>query len=149
MDVYYKYVLDALRAQSTQYAQQLVLYRPHVRLQQRGESRPIYQFDKASGQPGGALGGDNFFADLCTDDDPRWRDLDIEYDYIADTWILGHESDPDFLLYMLKYSRGGRVDHLVEDAEAPKLREIYAHYALDSLVAVIDGVSRGRWCVLW
>jgi hypothetical protein len=157
MELYYKYILDAMREQGERYrqrtnalSQQLVVYRQYIWLRQRGESRPIYQFERASGTEG-PLSGDNFFADLCVGEDPRWRDLDIDYDYVSDSWTVGSAGDPDFLVYMNMYSRGCRIDTAIPPDDRKHIADIFRHYALYQVADAIDGGSTGgrSWCVLY
>jgi hypothetical protein len=121
---------------------------PVIYIKQRGEGRPMYEFDRLVGTTG-RLKGDNFISYICKEEYDKIPNvaIDIEYDSKNDVWFCGNNDDPDFLYYLLRYARGQRIDYFITNEETIQLRPIYKKYGFDDMVLCIDYAN--RWCSLF
>lgn len=119
-------------------------------LKQAGINRPVMMFDATCGCVGGSLYGDNFITWLCAgaivgEKEKPMMTLD------KNIWIVdSKESDPDFLFYLWKKSRGERFDFLIPTEEVEFLRSYYIDFGFPMMLPDLDetGKRNTRNCIL-
>lgn len=120
---------------------------PVVYIKQRGNGRPMYEFDRLSGV-NGKLFGDNFISYICREKyDMLGSWPDVTYDADNGVWLCGNDEQPDFLFYLSRQAVGARIDYFISSNEAAELRPIYKKYNFEFMVSLID--STNRWCILF